>query len=365
MAAEVCNSSSAGLKMAVGGNVRYCGSRPYSMSEGWPAPEAPLRSRETREPDAATPCGFVHGGTDRLMRQPNASASVLSDHWRDGAGSCEVRRRIAFSAGFVEERQYLWSQPLEDVITISDDLLVLHMALTPRPAPMRLHRGLRFGDEDVGRILLLQPGETLRFSGPTGRLRSMLCALDVRRFREIAGAELGHMAVAAGDPEALGSGVGWLLNRVHHELRHDGFGRAIAVEGYVNALSIELARRMRRCGTGEAPMRKGGLSPWRMRRLRERLEVEAPAPSLPELAELCGMTVRQLSRAFKAETGMTVGRFVDEAIAERAQRLLLTTDRSIGEIATALGFATSASFACAFRRCTGALPSEVRRLRWA
>jgi AraC family transcriptional regulator len=78
------------------------------------------------------------------------------------------------------------------------------------------------------------------------------------------------------------------------------------------------------------------------------------------LADLCGLTERQLSRAFKAETGMTIGRFVDEVTMERAHRLLTTTSLSIGGIAQELGFASADSFARSFRRLTGSPPSKIR-----
>jgi AraC family transcriptional regulator len=102
-----------------------------------------------------------------------------------------------------------------------------------------------------------------------------------------------------------------------------------------------------------------------MQILRERVHADAPAPRLDELARLCDMTVRQLSRGFKVQTGKTLGRFVDEATAERAIHLLTATDLSIREIASDLGFASSASFAYAFRRSTGLLPSQVRRRQTA
>jgi AraC family transcriptional regulator len=100
-----------------------------------------------------------------------------------------------------------------------------------------------------------------------------------------------------------------------------------------------------------------------MRRLRERVHSDLPAPSLTELAELCGMTVRHLSRAFKAETGQTLGKYVEAAMVDRARSLLAETDASVGEVASALGFASSTSFAFAFRRATGLRPSEVEGRR--
>jgi AraC family transcriptional regulator len=98
-----------------------------------------------------------------------------------------------------------------------------------------------------------------------------------------------------------------------------------------------------------------------MRLLRERIAADAPAPRVAELAELCALTPRQLSRTFKAETGRTIGSLVDETTVERAQGLLATTDLPIGAIAARLGFASIDTFAQSFRRITGLLPSQFRR----
>jgi AraC family transcriptional regulator len=284
--------------------------------------------------------------------------SPVSKVWSAGPESFTVERRVRFAHGYVEERRYFWSGPLEDVVTIEDDWIVLNMALTPRPGPMRVDRlGPGGGrSEEAGRILVIRPGETYRFTAPTGQVRSMLCALSRRKVEALVGAGLDWRGLDAGGAE-----VEWLLNRIYRELRHSRFAREVAIEGYAGALCVELARRLQPVEADGAAPHKGGLAPWRMQILRERVRADAPAPRLEELAGLCGMTVRQLSRGFKAETGTTLGRFVDEATAERAVRLLTTTDRSIREIAGELGFASSASFAYAFRRTTGALPSQVRR----
>jgi AraC-like DNA-binding protein len=297
-----------------------------------------------------------------------APVSPVSKVWSTGRESFTVERRARFAHGYAEERRYFWSGPLEDVVTIEDDVIVLNMALTPRPAPMRVDRLDRRGGEpeDVGRILLVRPGETYRFTAPTGQLRSMLCALSRQKVEDIAGGALDWRGPwRLGGLDACGSEIEWLLNRIHQELRHERLGREAAIDGYANALCVELARRFQaRAPQGDAP-HKGGLAPWRMQILSERIHADAPAPQLDELARLCDMTVRQLSRGFKVETGKTLGRLVDEATAERAIRLLTATDRSIREIASDLGFASSASFAYAFRRATGLLPSQIRRRRTA
>lgn len=272
-----------------------------------------------------------------------------------------VEHHETFAHGYVQIRKYLLSRPVEDIITIASDVIVLNMALIPRPAHTRIAMlaGERAPEmEDVGRILVIMPGSRFRLSAPMGLLRSVHCAISSRKFEELLGERLDGDGL-----ELCGAGaeIEWLLGRIYDELRLDRPGRDIVVETYANALCLELARRLRRARSAAVELHKGGLAPWRMQRLRERVCADMPAPDVAELAALCRMTVRQLSRAFKAETGTTIGRFVEEATMERAHRLLGTTDRSVAEVAADLGFASASSFAHAFRRTTGLLPGQARQ----
>ena len=70
------------------------------------------------------------------------------------------------------------------------------------------------------------------------------------------------------------------------------------------------------------------------------------------------MTVRHLSRAFRSETGRTIGKQIEAVMVDRANRML-GNGTPVREVAVALGYATAGSFTAAFRRATGLLPSEV------
>jgi AraC family transcriptional regulator len=157
-----------------------------------------------------------------------------------------------------------------------------------------------------------------------------------------------------------GNEVEWLLFKINQELQQARFATPAMVEALTTALAVALVRHFG-LERVEAQRRAGGLAPWRVRLIRERVYADHPAPSLSELAELCGVSVRHLSRAFKAETGRTIVKFVEEAMVERAREMLSTDDLPIGQIARNLGFSSSANFACAFRRATGMRPSEVGR----
>jgi AraC family transcriptional regulator len=278
--------------------------------------------------------------------------------------SYTVENSLNFRQGRLEVRQYTWLRPVEDIWTTTGAYF-LDMSLSPRPGPARatyLGAGRR-ASEVIGRIMFVPPGHTVRSGCATGRQRSMHCVLDapmidglLKRTPTWDGAALAE-GLHLNSPE-----IEWLLLKMYRELRHAGFATEIMVESLASALSVALIRRFG-LERPEARRSAGGLAPWRMRRIRERAYSDQAAPGLTELAELCGMTVRHLGRAFKAETGQTVGKFVEEATIERARSMLNETDAPIGEIARTLGFSSSTSFAYAFRRATGLRPSDLEGRR--
>jgi AraC family transcriptional regulator len=104
----------------------------------------------------------------------------------------------------------------------------------------------------------------------------------------------------------------------------------------------------------------GGLAAWRLRLIDERLREIRAAPTLEELAKLCNLSVRQLTRGFRASRGRSIGEHVAQCRIENAKRLL-ATDESVKAIAYSLGFSSPSSFSFAFRRATGETPREFRQ----
>lgn len=278
--------------------------------------------------------------------------------------SYEVERQVRLDYGLLELGKFRWPGPVEIEFQSQEDRVACNLALSPRPSRGRLEQidgPRRSAQHGLERVMLLNPGHTYRLSMPAGKVRSLYCEIDRGALEEL----------LAGPADL--SGHNWqsqfrarmpvielLLNRMYEELRHESFASELALDAYSRALGVELARCLR-SGSPDPGLRKGGLAPWRMRNLRDRIYADAPAPRLPELADLCEMTVRQLSRAFKQETGRALGAYILDATIERAVMLLTQTDRSIAQIALELGFASSTSFSYSFRCSTGVLPREVRR----
>lgn len=92
---------------------------------------------------------------------------------------------------------------------------------------------------------------------------------------------------------------------------------------------------------------------WLMSRIDEPL-------SLAEVADRFGMSVRTLTRRFRAETGRTVGDWFADARVDRARELLETTDLPVDAVAAGAGFATSAALRKHFRERIGLAPQQYR-----
>jgi transcriptional regulator GlxA family with amidase domain len=86
----------------------------------------------------------------------------------------------------------------------------------------------------------------------------------------------------------------------------------------------------------------------------ENLSVEA-------LAEQAHMSPRHFARAFRAETGITPGRYVERVRIEAARRELEDTSQPIATVAAACGFGTPETMRRAFLRALGVAPAEYRR----
>jgi transcriptional regulator GlxA family with amidase domain len=82
--------------------------------------------------------------------------------------------------------------------------------------------------------------------------------------------------------------------------------------------------------------------------------------SIPALARRAGMSERNFARAFRRETGMTPGAYVEAARVERARIALETGDLPVETVAEQAGFGTVETMRRAFRRRVGVSPAGYR-----
>jgi AraC family transcriptional regulator len=141
----------------------------------------------------------------------------------------------------------------------------------------------------------------------------------------------------------------------------------LALEERVLAAALALAgtrEELRRCADRLRAARPGTRLELLRRVLRARdfLEANLERPlTLAELARAACLSPCHLHRSFAAALGETPRAYVTRRRLERARELLTATERPIGDIALALGFASAASFATMYRRHLREAPRVARR----
>jgi AraC family transcriptional regulator len=109
---------------------------------------------------------------------------------------------------------------------------------------------------------------------------------------------------------------------------------------------------------------KSGLAPWQERRSKEMMRASLGSDlSIAAIAAECRLTPSHFGRYFKRSTGVTPYQYLTGLRLEEAKRLMLTTPRSLAEIALACGFSDQSYFTRVFSRNVGTSPAAWRRSR--
>lgn len=151
-----------------------------------------------------------------------------------------------------------------------------------------------------------------------------------------------------------------LVRAVLDEAAGDAPERETLCCAYLCQLLIHLARKSRSLPKLENQSAPG------LRRLApamERIHADAGCGArsrVSELAQACGLSLAQFRRVFLATTGVSPQAYVIGCNMRRAQRLLLTTDRTVLDIALETGFEDPCAFGRRFKRLFGVPPSRWR-----
>ena len=282
-------------------------------------------------------------------------------HEKSALRSYTTRSEIFLDDCGFQLRDYQWDQPREDAWDAPFHLIDFSLTPRPRPAWAPFLDGRSNVRKPLGRIMFIPAGLQIRSGAASGTQRSLSCFLGPTLLDDLLPHAPAWSETALEEALHLSSSeVEWLLLRIDQELRQPGFATRVMLEATASALAVALIPHFALDSGVAGTTRSGGLAPWRLRRIHDRVHANAPAPQLTELVDLCGMSVRHLTRAFKTETGETIAAFVQRATVARAHTLLTDTSLSMGEISAALGFASATSFSYAFRRATGQRPGELR-----
>lgn len=126
----------------------------------------------------------------------------------------------------------------------------------------------------------------------------------------------------------------------------------VAASEFVAALRTRSTR-------GPAPVPRAAIDT-----VRDYLDVHyAHGPSLPALAALAQCHPVTLARAFRRQTGRSIGAYLRQRRLEAACRLLRESTQPLSVVAADAGYADQAHLTRALRRATGMTPTQVRDAR--
>jgi AraC family transcriptional regulator len=222
---------------------------------------------------------------------------------------------------------------------------------------MRFERWAANRFERPGRLFVVPPGETLTVWNDLGRETVVVCHLYTEMMSRCLEQSF-ERDLLDSCADVADDAIGHLMLRMREEVCHPGFASEVMIEGLALQLGVALQRHYR---TAAPLASRRGLTSWRLRRIDDRLRSSAEPASLAELATLCGLSVRQLSRGFRASHGISIGQFIARLRIDKAKQELVS-GRSIKVLAAQLGFCSTAAFSSAFRKATGLTPTEFRRL---
>ena len=304
------------------------------------------------------PLRFTNNQSFRM--QVSSPSSAAGHRGNQECRSRKVEARLPLRFGSISLVRDRFSEPVD--FTSAPDLGHV-VALTFQPFPGRAlgsypdRRGKKYS-AFIGELFLLPAGQSVRIRSECRQQTSLICNFQPETTGQWLGLDLNWADCrlqAALDIDNVR--VRNLLSGIGLELRHHGFAREAMIEMMAGQVVIEISRHLQ---LEKEEKISGGLSPLLLGLIDQRLGDSTIPPSLSELADLCGLSPRHLSRAFQVSRGQSIGSYIADHRVETAKRLL-ATGRSIKAVAYDLGFSAPSNFTTAFRRATGMTPREYQQ----
>lgn len=210
----------------------------------------------------------------------------------------------------------------------------------------------------LGRMMVIPASAAISATGPGGERQLSVCSTTEGLLPPDFDPTDNRQLALCGDVRDVR--VRATMERMAAEAVSPGFGADLLVDALATSLSIDLARYFRRSwvqpGGGQ-----GKLAAWQLRRVEDLVAGSiGKRMTIAELASAAEVSRSHFARSFRATTGRTVHRFVEEVRLSRAQVMLRETDLPLKQVAAHLGFSGPSSFTLAFRRATGTTPARYR-----
>lgn len=210
----------------------------------------------------------------------------------------------------------------------------------------------------LGRMMIVPASASISATGPGGERRLSVCSTADGLLPQDFDPTDNRQLALCGDVRDVR--VRATMERLAAEAIAPGFAADVLVDALATSLSIDLARYFRRSGGG-GTAGQGRLAAWQLRRVEDLVAGSVGKRlTIAELAAAAEVSPSHFARSFRASTGRTVHRFVEEARLTRAQAMLRETDLPLKQVAATLGFSGPSSFTLAFRRATGTTPARYR-----
>jgi AraC family transcriptional regulator len=242
---------------------------------------------------------------------------------------------------------------------------LLTMAITPRPqaAWAKLTGGAEVRPKAMGGLMLIPPGYAQRcgFRPQTGRRRHIFCLFPQKRFEKLMGG-----AIDWSEPELCATvdvrdvNISTAARRLAQEALVPGMASSVLTDSIASTVAVDVYRYFK-SGVKREPITGPQLSSSQLTLIRDFAYAHSHQDlKLRDFAQICDLSVRQLTRAFRRTTGVTVATHISEIRLAIAKQLLRTTKIPPKVIAARVGFSSVSSFASAFRRAAGVTPRTFR-----
>lgn len=211
--------------------------------------------------------------------------------------------------------------------------------------------------EPFGDIFFIPANETIRIRADQKRQTSIVCTYEPDIIAEwcenkLEWTELRLQSIL----NIKNRRIHGLLFQLSQEVQNLSSSNKNVIELYASQVAIELLRHIR---TTDEQRLAGGLSPWRLQMIDLRIDDFESQPTLDELAELCHISVRQLTRAFRISRDQPLGSYIAKRRADHA-KLLIASGESIKSVAYTMGYSAPSNFTATFTRMTGESPRDFR-----
>lgn len=245
--------------------------------------------------------------------------------------------------------------------SFDNHMFLLPMSREAVPFRSRLNGRQVNGLLEPWRFRFLASGDSLATAWD-GSVNSILCGLDPTLLARAAGhdrpVELRSRIMPHSDPVLL-----YLTLGLQSFLQSGAASGSLFEQSLLTTIAAHLVYRYG-SRAAAAAMEAKPLVRWKRRKVEEYVrENLASDLSLTEIAQVACLSPQQLSRTFRAATGMSLWQYVLASRVERAQEMLgHDPTASLSHIAAECGFQSYSPFVCAFRKFTGHTPSTFRRL---